>query len=72
LCRGCPQDFIAEVTAEVLGCSQVDLPPVQERRQLDFDPRHADQAGLGVRLEFNQQVEIAIGPRGPLQRRAKH
>jgi hypothetical protein len=58
--RGCPQDLIAEVTAEVLGCSQVDLPSLQQRRQLDFNPRHADQARLGVRLEFDQQVHIAV------------
>ena len=69
--RGCPQDLIAEVAAEILRCAQVHLSSVQKRRQLDLYLRHADQAGLGVLLEFNQQVDVAVGPRGAFQLRSR-
>jgi hypothetical protein len=62
---GCPQDLIAEVTAQILRGAEVYLSPIQERRQLDFNPRHANQAGLAARFEFDKQVDVAIGPRRP-------
>jgi len=64
-------DFLAEIPAEILGSAHVRLAPAEQRRQFELEIGHAQQAGLCLRLELDQQIDVAVGTRQPFQRRAE-
>src|SRR3954453_14104780 len=63
--------LVAEVAAQVFRRAQVHLPRAQQRRELQLDLGHGEQARLGVRLEPDQQVDVAVRPRAAVQHRAE-
>ena len=64
-----PQDFIAEVPAELLCRSQIYLASDQ-LRQLALDAGHADQADAVAGLKFHQEIKVAVGAQFASQRGA--
>src|ERR1700740_1980041 len=61
-------DLVSEIAAEILGGAQVDLPPSEQRRKLKFDFGHREQAWCRTRLEFHEQIDVAVEPVGSFQR----
>ena len=47
------------MTAQIHGCPQVDLPPAQQSAQGILDLCQAKEPDMRVRLEFNENVNIA-------------
>src|SRR5437868_12429136 len=62
---------IAEVAAQVFLCAQVDASALEQGRKLKLDLCHREQTRPCCRLELHQEVDIAVGPRGALERRAE-
>lgn len=53
-------DFLAEVPAQVCGSAQIDLPASEQIRQLQLHACDTKKSGDMIRLEFDQQVDVAI------------
>src|SRR5207248_11569278 len=58
---GRSKHLIAEVAAEILGCTQVHLSS-QLFGEFQLHPGDAEQTWRFTRLELNQNVNIAVGP----------
>ena len=65
------QNIVAEVTAQILGGSQIDPPAAYQIGQLCLDSRETQEAGLHPRLEFHQQIYVAVGTCGLPESRPK-
>src|SRR5208337_3729827 len=63
--------LVPKIAAEVAGRPQIDLAPAEQRRKLAGDARKSYQAGRGARLELDQKIDVAIGPRCALEPRAE-
>ena len=64
-------DVVAEIPAEVPSGAKVDRLATHERRKFFFELGHAQQSGNAVGLELDEEVQVAVGPRGALDRRAE-
>ena len=58
---GLVQTLLAEAGTEILGWAQVDFAAREAFREVRFDAGDAQQPGDAVRLEFDEQVDIAAG-----------
>jgi hypothetical protein len=52
------------VPAEVARRAQVDLLPAEHGRELDLHRGEPEQARLAAGLELDEQVDVAVRPRG--------
>jgi hypothetical protein len=64
-------DLATEVRAKILCRAQIDAPSAKQRRYLDLDPRQPQQARFAARLEFHQQIDVAVPPRRAFQHRSE-
>ena len=64
------KDVLTEVPAEFGRSSQVHLPP-EHFRQLQLQPRHAEESGGLPRLELDEKVDITVGSEVASEDRAK-
>lgn len=62
---------VAEVAAQVLRGARVDRVAGEQRRQLDLDFGHIEEARRSVRLNLDQKVEVAVGAGRPFEAGAK-
>src|SRR6266446_1508840 len=68
---GLAQHLVAKIAAEVLGGAYIHPPSCKQTRELLLDFREVEKARPGFVREFDQQVDIAVRSRRPLQRGAE-
>jgi hypothetical protein len=68
---GHAHDIIAEVAAEIRWGAEVDSAATEEARKFTSNLSQSQQAGLSARLEFDEQVHIAVRPVSASQRRTE-
>src|SRR5208337_3666396 len=68
---GAAHYLVAKIATEVAGRPQIDLPPAEQPGKLAGDARKSYQARRGARLELNQKIDVAVGPRDALEPRAE-
>ena len=65
---GRPQHFATEMRTEILRRAQVDPPASEQSRKVGFDGRKADKSWFSAGCELDENIEVAIRPRGSTQR----
>jgi len=63
----CGQHFVAEIAAKLVRSTQIDLSPTEKFRKFSLHSGQIEEAGRLVRLELNQEVDVAILPKLALQ-----
>src|SRR6266540_7359861 len=67
----CGEYFVAEIAAKLVGSAQIDLSTFKKRRKFPLHPSQIKETGGLVRMELNQQVDVAILPQLTLQSRTE-
>ena len=61
----------AEVATQIFRCAKVDLATSEKIRQLQLDSREREEPRRSSWLEFDEQIDVAIGTIGTAQHGAK-
>src|SRR6266511_2229138 len=67
----CGEYFVAEIAAKLVGSAQIDLSTFKKRRKFPLHPSQIKKAGRLVRMELNQEVDVAILPQLAFQSRTE-